>query len=49
MNLGGEIYPKLVAYHDWWLRNRDRDGNGMQIWRDPRQSPQRWSGRCCLR
>jgi len=23
-----EMYPKLVAYHDWWLRNRDNNGNG---------------------
>ncbi|MBU5885594.1 hypothetical protein JVW21_21005, partial [Vibrio cholerae O1] len=23
-----EMYPKLVAYHDWWLRNRDHNGNG---------------------
>ncbi|MEL4231913.1 UNVERIFIED_CONTAM: hypothetical protein PGM87_14205, partial [Staphylococcus pseudintermedius] len=20
---------KLVAYHDWWLRNRDHNGNGV--------------------
>ncbi|OCH02626.1 alpha-glucosidase [Aliivibrio fischeri] len=24
-----EMYPKLVAYHDWWLRNRDNNGNGV--------------------
>ena len=24
-----EMYPKLVAYHDWWLRNRDHNGNGI--------------------
>ncbi|WP_435926765.1 alpha-glucosidase [Dryocola sp. BD613] len=24
-----EMYPHLVAYHDWWLRNRDRNGNGV--------------------
>ncbi|WP_228290887.1 alpha-glucosidase [Shewanella cyperi] len=24
-----EIYPKLVAYHNWWYRNRDHDGNGL--------------------
>ncbi|MGF1719943.1 alpha-glucosidase [Vibrio kyushuensis] len=24
-----EMYPKLVAYHDWWLRNRDNNGNGI--------------------
>lgn len=24
-----EMYPKLVAYHDWWLRNRDHNGNGV--------------------
>ncbi|WP_019613910.1 alpha-glucosidase [Psychromonas ossibalaenae] len=24
-----EMYPKLVAYHDWWLRNRDTNGNGV--------------------
>ncbi|MFI5527082.1 MGH1-like glycoside hydrolase domain-containing protein [Kitasatospora sp. NPDC051853] len=24
-----EIYPKLVAEHDWWLRNRDHDRNGV--------------------
>lgn len=24
-----EMYPKLVAYHDWWLRNRDHDHNGV--------------------
>lgn len=24
-----EMYPKLVAYHEWWYRNRDIDGNGI--------------------
>ncbi|WP_019613915.1 alpha-glucosidase [Psychromonas ossibalaenae] len=24
-----EMYPQLVAYHDWWLRNRDHNGNGI--------------------
>jgi putative isomerase len=24
-----EMYPQLVAYHDWWLRNRDNNGNGV--------------------
>jgi putative isomerase len=24
-----EMYPKLEAYHDWWLRNRDHNGNGV--------------------
>ncbi|KFB88593.1 alpha-glucosidase [Serratia grimesii] len=24
-----EMYPKLVAYHDWWLLNRDHNGNGV--------------------
>ncbi|MGN2613257.1 alpha-glucosidase [Aliivibrio fischeri] len=24
-----EMYPKLIAYHDWWLRNRDNNGNGV--------------------
>lgn len=24
-----EMYPKLVAYHDWWLHNRDHNGNGV--------------------
>ena len=24
-----EMYPKLVAYHQWWYRNRDIDGNGI--------------------
>ncbi|MEZ9625184.1 alpha-glucosidase [Aliivibrio fischeri] len=24
-----EMYPKLVTYHDWWLRNRDNNGNGV--------------------
>ncbi|RTN25478.1 alpha-glucosidase [Enterobacter quasimori] len=24
-----EMYPQLVAYHDWWLRNRDHNGNGV--------------------
>lgn len=24
-----EMYPELVAYHDWWLRNRDHNGNGV--------------------
>ncbi|MBL7637392.1 alpha-glucosidase [Atlantibacter hermannii] len=24
-----EMYPKLVAYHDWWLRNRDHNRNGV--------------------
>ncbi|WP_202300579.1 alpha-glucosidase [Dryocola clanedunensis] len=24
-----EMYPPLVAYHDWWLRNRDHNHNGV--------------------
>jgi putative isomerase len=24
-----QMYPKLVAYHDWWLRNRDHNHNGV--------------------
>lgn len=24
-----EMYPKLVAYHDWWYKNRDHDKNGV--------------------
>lgn len=24
-----EMYPKLVAYHDWWYTNRDVDHNGV--------------------
>lgn len=24
-----EMYPKLVAYHDWWLKNRDHNHNGV--------------------
>lgn len=24
-----EMYPKLVAYHDWWLTNRDNNKNGV--------------------
>ncbi|MEV6103891.1 trehalase family glycosidase [Streptomyces sp. NPDC051940] len=24
-----ELYPKLVAYQEWWYRNRDHDGNGL--------------------
>ncbi|MPV49619.1 alpha-glucosidase [Pseudactinotalea sp. HY160] len=24
-----EMYPKLRAYHDWWYRARDHDGNGI--------------------
>ena len=24
-----EMYPKLVAYHDWWLINRDHNGNAV--------------------
>ncbi|EGQ7740796.1 alpha-glucosidase [Vibrio parahaemolyticus] len=24
-----EMYPKLVAYHDWWLSNRDHNQNGV--------------------
>lgn len=24
-----EMYPQLVAYHDWWLSNRDHNGNGI--------------------
>ncbi|GAA1965795.1 MGH1-like glycoside hydrolase domain-containing protein [Catenulispora subtropica] len=24
-----EMYPKLVAYHDWWYRNRDHDHDGL--------------------
>lgn len=23
------MYPKLVAFHRWWYRNRDHDGNGI--------------------
>jgi len=23
------MYPKLVAYHQWWYRNRDHNGNGL--------------------
>lgn len=28
-NFLNEIYTKLVAEHDWWLRNRDHDRNGV--------------------
>ena len=24
-----QMYPKLVAYHAWWYRNRDHNGNGL--------------------
>lgn len=24
-----EMYPKLVAYHKWWYKNRDHDQNGL--------------------
>lgn len=24
-----QMYPKLLAYHQWWYRNRDHDGNGL--------------------
>ncbi|MBV9846027.1 MAG: glycoside hydrolase [Kutzneria sp.] len=24
-----EVYPKLVAQHDWWYRNRDHDHDGL--------------------
>lgn len=24
-----EMYPKLVAYHNWWYKNRDIDKNGI--------------------
>jgi putative isomerase len=24
-----EMFPKLKAYHQWWYRNRDHDGNGV--------------------
>jgi len=24
-----QLYPKLVAYRDWWLRNRDHNNNGV--------------------
>lgn len=24
-----EMYPMLVSYHDWWLTNRDHNGNGV--------------------
>ncbi|MEV0701958.1 trehalase family glycosidase [Saccharopolyspora sp. NPDC050389] len=24
-----EMYPKLVAFHDWWYRTRDHDRNGI--------------------
>lgn len=23
------MYPKLVAYHNWWYKNRDIDKNGI--------------------
>lgn len=23
------MYPKLVAYHNWWYTNRDYDKNGI--------------------
>ena len=23
------MYPKLVAYHNWWYTNRDLDKNGI--------------------
>jgi len=25
----GELYPQLVAFHEWWYSNRDHDGNGI--------------------
>lgn len=24
-----QMYPKLLAYHQWWYRNRDHNGNGL--------------------
>lgn len=24
-----EMYPKIRAYHDWWFRSRDHNGNGI--------------------
>ncbi len=24
-----EVYPALLAYHEWWYRDRDHDGNGL--------------------
>lgn len=24
-----EMYPKLIAYHDWWYKNRDHNQNGL--------------------
>lgn len=24
-----EIYPKLIAYHNWWYKNRDHNQNGL--------------------
>jgi putative isomerase len=29
LNFIKEMYPKLVAYHDWWYRNRDHNQNGL--------------------
>jgi putative isomerase len=28
-NFVKELYPKLVAYHEWWYKNRDHDQNGL--------------------
>ncbi|MCI2282947.1 hypothetical protein L3081_05500 [Colwellia sp. MSW7] len=29
VNFIKEMYPKLVAYHQWWYRNRDHNKNGL--------------------
>ncbi|WP_370354055.1 trehalase family glycosidase [Catenulispora sp. EB89] len=29
VNFLKEMYPKLVAYHDWWYRNRDHNHDGL--------------------
>ncbi|XPE48546.1 hypothetical protein ACNKHL_18830 [Shigella flexneri] len=34
-----ECVPKLVAYHDSWLRNRDHNGNGMRSMATPATKP----------
>ena len=44
-----EMYPKLVAYHDWWLRNRDHNGNGVPEYGATRDKAHNTpTGACCL-
>ena len=41
----------LVAYHDWWLRNRDHNGNGVPEYGATRDKAHNTESdeKCCLR